>query len=830
MTTNLPTYEKLGAFYLGRVRDLDRTETAPEGATGAALLYDAKDLTTHAMCVGMTGSGKTGLCLSLLEEAGIDGIPAIAIDPKGDIGNLLLTFPRLLAEDFRPWIDEAEAQRKGMTADEYAKDRAESWRRGLADWDQDGARIERFRRAVDLAIYTPGSTAGRRLRALRSFAAPPSAVRGDGDLLRERVNASVSGLLALLGLDADPIRSREHVLLSAIIDGAWRAERDLELADLVAAVQSPPFDRVGVMHVDSFFPAKERAGLAMALNGILASPGFAAWTEGEPLDAGHLLYTADGRPRISVVSIAHLSDAERMFFVTLLLNEVVTWMRTRPGTGSLRAILFMDEIFGFFPPTANPPAKTPMLTLLKQARAYGLGIVLATQNPVDLDYKGLANAGTWFIGRLQTQRDKERLVDGLAGTAGAGIDRGLLESMLGRLRSRMFLMSNVHDDAPVVFETRWALSYLRGPLTRAEIERLAAPAPGAARDVPPRATPAPEGAPIPALVAAPAAAPAGVDVRFLAAAALPRVGERIVYRPAILATGALHYVRASARVDEWRDVALVAPLDEATGSDPWPAAIELVSASAVTNAPLAGASFAPLSPIAARPGQFAVWADSFAGHVYRHRPLTIWSCAALDERSEPGEDEGAFRVRLRQRQREARDLAVEKLRQRYAPKVAAIRERIRKAQQRVDVEKAQYRAQGVSTAVSFGTAVLGALFGRKLASAGSVARAGTALRSAGRAAQQRGDIGRAEESVEALEAQLQALEAQLGKEVEALGAIAGDAPLELETIVVPMRKSDARCATLLAWLPYRIDAAGAWAPLFTAREGPALTPSSSTGR
>ena len=404
--------EKLGSFYLGRNHDLAAGETSSE-----SILYDSMDLTTHAVCVGMTGSGKTGLCLSLLEEAGLDGIPAIAIDPKGDLGNLLLTFPNLEASDCLPWIDESVARRKELTNEAFAEKTANLWKSGLASWGQDGERIRRYRNAVDMAIYTPGSSAGLPLTILKSFNAPPQAVMDDNDALRDRVQASTSGVLALLGIDADPVRSREHILLSNVLDRAWRAGRDLDLPSLIREIQKPPFERVGVVDLETFYPAKDRLELGMQLNNLLASPSFASWLEGEPLDVQKLLYTADGKPRLSILSIAHLNDSERMFFVTILLNEILSWMRSQPGTGSLRAILYMDEVFGYFPPVANPPSKKPMLTLLKQARAYGLGCVLATQNPVDLDYKGLSNAGTWFLGRLQTERDKARVLEGLEGAS-----------------------------------------------------------------------------------------------------------------------------------------------------------------------------------------------------------------------------------------------------------------------------------------------------------------------------------------------------------------------------------------------------------------------------
>jgi hypothetical protein len=463
-------YEGLGRFYLGRPHDPAARSPLP-----GPLLYDSKDLVTHAMCVGMTGSGKTGLCIDLLEEAALDGIPAIAIDPKGDLANLLLTFPDLRTEDFREWINEEEAAAQGLSPDAFAEQQARVWRDGLAAWGQDGERIRRLRQAADFAVYTPGSSAGIGLSILRSFGAPAPAVREHEELLRDRVNGAVTALLTLIDVDADPIQSREHILLSTLLTNEWTKGNGLELASLIGQVERPGLEKLGAMELDRFFPPRARAKLAMKLNGLVAAPGFAAWLEGEPLDPAALLRAPDGRPRVSIVSIAHLSDSERMFFVTLLLGEVLAWVRAQPGTSSLRAILYMDEIFGYFPPVAEPPSKRPLLTLLKTARAHGLGVVLATQNPVDLDYRGLANTGTWLIGRLQTERDKSKLLDGLEGTAlsaSSSFDRRSIEETIGRLGKRVFLLSDVHEAVPAVFESRWAMSYLRGPLTRPQIARL----------------------------------------------------------------------------------------------------------------------------------------------------------------------------------------------------------------------------------------------------------------------------------------------------------------------------------------------------------------------
>ena len=545
-------YEKLGVFYLGRELDPGAADLGPE------LLYDSRDLTTHAVCIGMTGSGKTGLCVSLLEEAALDGVPAIVVDPKGDLGNLLLTFPELQPADFEPWVDAGEAARKGKSVAEFAAATAETWRKGLAEWDQDGERIKRLRAAAEFTIYTPGSEAGRPLSILRSFAAPDPAVIADATSLKERIGGSVAGLLGLLGIEADPVKSREHILLSSILDAAWRAGQSPDLAGLIGQVQKPPFDKVGVFDVESFFPARERTELALRINGLLAAPGFDAWLTGDPLDMQRLLYTADGRPRISIVSIAHLNDAERMFVVTLVANELVAWMRRQSGTTSLRAIFYMDEIAGYLPPVAIPPSKPPMLTLMKQARAFGIGVVLATQNPVDLDYKGLGNAGTWFIGRLQTERDQQRVIDGLLGTEAArGLDRGRLSNMMGNLAQRAFVMRNVHDDAPTLFRTRWAMSYLRGPLTLAEIRRLEQPrgepkqAPGAAAAEAPAAA---HGGPPPAAAVRTTGSAttrpivqAGVTERFRDS---DRDGKP-AYRAHVGARVRAHFVDAKAGLDAW---------------------------------------------------------------------------------------------------------------------------------------------------------------------------------------------------------------------------------------------------------------------------------------
>jgi hypothetical protein len=456
-----------GNFFLGRLFDTAKNKLADK-----ALLYDPADLTTHALVTGMTGSGKTGLCISMLEEAALQNIPAIIIDPKGDLTNLLLHFPDLLPQDFQPWLDADVVRREGKTLAGAAKETADMWKKGLAEWGIDRERLIALKNAAEYAIYTPGSDAGIPVSVLSSLGAPSIPWEGNREILRERISSTVTAILGLVGMDnIDPLRSREHILISNIFENAWSQGKGLDLTELILQVQKPEFEKLGAFPLDSFFPAKDRMELAIVLNNILAAPGFEVWREGQDLDIASLLFAEDGRPRHSIFYIAHLGDSERMFFVTLLLSAVETWMRTQAGSATLRALIYMDEIFGYMPPTANPPSKQPMLRMLKQARAFGVGMLLATQNPVDVDYKGMSNTGTWIIGKLQTDQDKQRLLDGLENATGAS-NRSTLDKLISGLGKRVFVLHNVHEKAPVVFQTRFAMNYLAGPMTRAQVPAL----------------------------------------------------------------------------------------------------------------------------------------------------------------------------------------------------------------------------------------------------------------------------------------------------------------------------------------------------------------------
>ncbi len=771
--TAMQDFEKLGLFYLGR-----RYDMAAGRALDEAVLYDSRDLVTHAVCVGMTGSGKTGLCLSLIEEAAIDGVPVIAIDPKGDLGNLLLTFPHLSAGEFRPWVDEDEARRKGQTADAFAAAEAERWRAGLAEWGEDGARIERLKSAADFTIYTPGSRAGVPVSILSSFAAPPAAARADGEAMAERAASTATSVLSLSGLDAPP-RSREHTLVTSLFGAAWAEGHDLDLATLIQQVQTPPFAKVGVVDLEAFFPAKERFDLAMRLNGLLAAPGFAQWLEGAPLDPASLLYTPKGKPRVAVFSIAHLGDAERMFFVSLLLNQVVAWMRGQSGTTSLRAVLYMDEILGYFPPVANPPSKAPLMTLLKQGRAFGLGVVLATQNPVDLDYKGLANTGTWFLGRLQTERDKARMLDGLEGAAAGSMDRAETDRLLSALDKRVFLLHDVHEKAPVVFQTRWTLSYLRGPLSRDQIRALTpqaeagSPKPEAVARTPEAARQAP-GAGGPRASAPPIVSP-GVQQYFVPTVA----ASEVHYTPVVLGAARVAFGDAKLGIDEVRDVVYAAPFGAGAVAVDWTTATPVeVSTADLRDAGPAGATYEEVPAAGLQAKSYAQWNKDFGKWLSQAEKLELMRQRDLKLTSTPGESERDFQVRVRDAQRVARDAAVDAVRKKFAARQAQLEEQRRRAAAAVERESAQASQQKLQTGLSVGATILGAFFGRKAIGAASLGRATTAARGVGRSMKESDDIRRASENLEAIEERARALEDEVTQETrriteefEAAGAI-----------------------------------------------------------
>jgi len=786
-------FEKLGAFYIGKRVDTDAQETSDE-----LVLYDSRDLTTHAVIIGMTGSGKTGLGIGMLEEAAMDHIPVIAIDPKGDLGNLLLTFPDLAPGDFRPWVNTLQATNEGQTPDEFAASQAALWKKGLAKWGQDGNRIAQLRSNVDMAIYTPGSTAGLPVSVLQSFRAPAAELLDDSDMYRDRIQATATGLLSLLGIDTDPVSSREHILVSQLLDHAWREGRDLSVAALIAEIQDPPLKRIGVMDLDSFFPEKHRFALAMQLNNLLAAPGFEAWIEGQPLDAAQLLYTDSGKPRISVMSIAHLDDNQRMFFVSMLLNELLAWMRAQQGTSSLRAILYMDEIFGYMPPVENPPSKKLLLTLLKQARAYGLGLVLATQNPVDIDYRGLSNTGTWMIGRLQTERDKARVMDGLEGVRqGGAFDKQQMERTIAGLDKRQFLLHNVHEDEPVVFNTRWVMSYLAGPLTRDQIKTLTADRKAALPEAEPAAIPKStnEGRASNAPVL-----PPDVEQFFV-----PATADDVVYYPRLIAATDVAFTNARYKVAERRERVYAVEFDDGPVEVDWDnGEILPLTANDLGGEAVKGAAYAACPDCALKAANYAEWDKSLQRWIRQNESISLYRSAKFKLTSEPGESEADFRIRLQQVASEQRDQEIARLRKRYAGKTTTLENRLLRAEQALEREQQQSTTKTFDTAVSVGTAILGALLGRKKISTTTANKVGTAIRKAGGARKEAGDVARAEQTVEKVRADLVALNEQLEAELDALDTAYDAQSEELTETPIRPKTTDIHVSLIgLGWFPYR---------------------------
>ena len=787
-------FEKLGAFYLGKIFDPISKTTKED-----LVLYDSKDLTTHAVCVGMTGSGKTGLCISLLEEAAIDHIPALVVDPKGDITNLLLTFPNLEGKDFFPWINKSDAERKGVSPEEFANSQAQLWKNGLQQWGQDGNRIKMLRETSDFIIYTPGSTAGTPVSILDSFKAPADEIIDDGDLFGDKISATTASLLGLLGIDADPLKSKEHILLSNIIQFHWANKKDLDLAAIIQNVQNPPFTKIGVFDIESFYPEKERFELAMQLNNILSAPGFQSWLTGEALDIDKLLYSNTGKPKTSIFYTAHLSDSERMFFTSLLLNQLIGWVRMQSGTTSLRAMLYVDEIFGYLPPVSNPPTKKPFLSLLKQARAFGVGLVLATQNPVDLDYKSLSNAGTWFIGRLQTERDRMRVLDGLEGATlegGGKFDRNQIDKILSGLDNRVFLLHNVHEPHPVIFNTRWAMSYLRGPLTRNQIKDLKNP------NVSEDSTDINS---------------VNLNLSKISVNPLPNEIKAIylnreisdseiantIYQPYIYAHADINFLEKTKGIDFKKSSSFIVPITNDVISVKWKDGYEVkVEENYLVKDANQNIKYSELPNSAKNDKNIAVWQKFFEDYLTSDYSLEIYNSPSLKQTSMPLESDRDFKIRLSQITREQRDKDMDIIKERYQRKIQVIDDKIRRAQEKIEREKSQSTQVKLQTAISVGSTILGALFGKKALSTSTISKAGTAMKSAGRAMKESGDINRAEDELEVLNQQMTGIQDKLQEELNLLQDKYDLSIEQLETLKIRPKKPNISIKLFsFLWLP-----------------------------
>ncbi len=821
--------EQKGQLYLGRYVQSDGG-----AAAGDPFFYAARDLTTHAVCVGMTGSGKTGLGVALLEEIALNGLPALVIDPKGDVTNLLLAFPKLLPSDFHPWVDVESARAHDLSLDAYAEQVARTWRQGLAAWGIDEARVARLKAGANFVIYTPGSDAGRSISILRSLQAPPLDWRTHAEVLRETISGTVSALLALLGVESDPITGREHSLLATIIEQAWRAGQDMDLAALIVQVQKPPFDRLGVLPLEVFFPEKDRLKLTLALNGLLASPQFSAWLEGDPMQVDALLRAPDGRPQIAIFSLAHLSDGERSFFVTLLLEQLRAWLRTQEGTVDLRAVLYFDELYGFMPPhPANPPTKAPLLALLKQARSQGLGVVLATQNPVDLDYKALSNAGTWFVGKLQTANDRQRVLEGLAGAsteAGMSLNRGEIDRMVAQLGARTWLVNNVHAPGPRLFQTRHTMSYLRGPLTRDQIRVLmaAAPAPvieatASAQRRPAAPMPAaalprpPAGSPWADFSETPPVLPTGIAEYFLpvqvslewAIRDAERDGRTIIYRDRQLVYRPALLARATARIDndtrnvhERVTVSRVLPAPEDRSSLAWDAEPLVVDTDALDSRPSQGARFESLPSQFGDARRIGALERAFTDYVYRETAISLLYCPRFKLTARPDEPESRFKRRCYQRVAEKRDAELAKVDKSYTTKIERLQARIRREERELEQDEIEFQARKREELLSAGESVLG-LFSKRR----SRRTLSTASRKRRLTQQAKAEVDESLDAIADLESQIEALAQDMEEEQAEIEArwqgVAEQLDEELQTVLVRPRKSDIFVEAFgVVWMPY----------------------------
>jgi Helicase HerA, central domain len=771
------------------------------------LIVESSDLTTHGVILGMTGSGKTGLAVDLIEEALLAGIPCLVLDPKGDMGNLLLTFPELDAASFRPWVNEDDARSDSLSLDDFAAKTATTWREGLEAQGSGADRIQALRDAAEFTVYTPGSESGVPLNVVGSLHAPALSWESEAETLRDEIEGTVTSLLGLVGIETDPLSSREHVLLSNLIEHAWRAGQSLDVGALIGQIQSPPLRKLGVFEVDTFFPPKERTELALKLNGLVASPAFAAWGAGQPLDPATLLRTPEGKPRCAIVYLAHLSDQERQFVVTLVLSKLVTWMRSQPGTSDLRTLAYMDEVFGFVPPTAAPPAKKPILTVLKQGRAFGVGMVLATQNTVDLDYKAMANAGTWLVGRLQTERDKERVLEGLRSAAG-GTDVQALDKAIGGLGKRQFLLVSAKSPTPALFESRWAMSYLRGPLTKDQIETLMrdVPRPAAAEPVPAQApAPAPVEPAGDESAVAPAVAP-GVPVRYLDPGApwAAQVGSEAGGRRLMAFLAArvnLRFDDARAGIDaseEWE--ALYGPLDGGLDLER-ETPVDYDERDFRPDPPDGAGYVLPQAPLS-EARFFRETTAQIQRRLVDRRTLEVQRNASMKLYSRPGETPEQFAQRCDEFAQAEADREAARIRDRLEARADRLRAAYELAQRRVEeLDAAQKSYQATELAAGAGAVLDTLLRGRRSARAIATKLGSAASRRGAttRAAERRRT---AEERVQQKADDLAELEQELLDEVAEINAKWEDKAADVETISIRPEAADVRVAELaVVWVP-----------------------------
>jgi len=776
------TYEKLGLFYLGKDIDKETLE-----ATEVLTLLKNKNFTTHATIIGMTGSGKTGLGVGIIEEAAIDNIPSIVIDPKGDMGNLCLTDPEFSPKSFEPWVAD-EARAKNEDVSRYAEKIASMWENGIASFHQTKERVAKFDK-VKKTIYTPGSRSGVSVNVLSSLEVPPPQIMEDSDSFSSYINTTVSSLLSLIGLEADAVESKETILLSQLIATSWYNGDDLSLEDLIGRIISPPFKKIGVLPLETFYPQAERFKFATRFNSIIASPTFSAWLQGESLDIQKLLYDEDGKAKIAIFSISHLSDEERMFFVTLLLNKFIAWMRRQSGTSALKALLYMDEIFGFFPPISNPPSKEPMLLLLKQARAYGIGIVLSTQNPVDLDYKGLSNMGTWFIGRLQTTQDIARVIDGLGGKVDSSYDKDEIKNLLSNLKKRTFFLKSAHLDDIRLFGTRWVMSYLKGPLKRDEIsalmkeqkERLAA-------QLAAQAEPDDDKEVIEDGFNNYSTLDSSIPQRFM-----PDLNQSGRFNASLMAEASLHFFNQTRGIDEEENLCINLDLDASENSLDWDNSNQIEDTincfSQYPVNPPSNALYAEVPEFIREDKKLRKAKASLKNWLYHEHQLELYRSKSPKLESRPYESLADFKVRLNDLLNEKKEEAISVLQERYAKREKVLTDRLERALEKLDKEKADTN----NSFLKVGITVLGALFGKSRASIGV---AGS------RVLKERGDVSRQEARIEKIQEDIEELEEELEDKIDELAEKYDIDKVDIEEFSIKPRKTDIEVDDIaVVWKP-----------------------------
>jgi hypothetical protein len=800
-------------YYLGRVFDPVKNEQ-----TDKPVLMDGRDLTTHGVIVGMTGSGKTGLAIGLIEEAVLAGIPCLVIDPKAEMGNLLLSFPALAPADFAPWVDPAEAERKGKTPEAFAADTAATWKKGLADWGIDGERIRRYKEAADFVVYTPGSTAGVPINVLNSFQVPRGEIKKDEEAVLELITGSVSALLSLVGVEADPITSREHILLSKIWEDSWSRDQDLNLEKIITFIQDPPLQRVGVFELEGFYPRAERMKLAMAFNNVAASPSFAGWRKGVPLDIDFFFNPRGGKPGVSVFYISHLSDPEREFFVTLLLWRLITWMRSQQGSARLRALVYIDEAVGLLPPyPKDPPTKKPIMTLFKQARAYGIGMVLATQNPVDIDYKALTNAGTWFIGRLQTKNDKDRVMEGLTAASKGGVPAGKLDDMISALSPRVFLLHSVREDTVTHFKTRWTMSYLRGPIGKERLKDLpSAPVTdGMSAESQQQERPETAKAPAHAADAPLLSVPPDIGLKncYLSprSAAYPTFSRLVPiekttdqkgfrFVPALAALARAKFDDPAAKVAVAQTITRVLfPLQDSRTS--WEKSVELggdsdfLEAIPVSREQVSG--FSPLPTWLSAHDETKKLTSDFVNYINAFLSLALFKNPGLNLFSTIGETKEAFVARAGALAEEEAAKEVEKITKDYRNKIEALQAKIKKEERQASVQEMEYGERKRDELISAGATVLGLVFGRK--SLSGITRASTKRMMTVKSKTKLED---SEAEIEQLNAQLTELSQELNDAVSTISDRKKKEAAVAEQVTISLEKSDILFSDLIIlWIP-----------------------------